>query len=163
MIGDKIVYPGTFDPLTNGHLDLIERAGKLFKQVIVAIPESSSKTTLFTVEERVMIIKEVISNYPYAKLATFSGLLVDFLRQKQVFTILRGLRAITDFEYELQLANINRSLEPKIETVFLTPSEKHAYLSSSIIKEIASLGGDSANFVPQPTLLALKNKLANQS
>lgn len=154
----KIIYPGTFDPITNGHIDLIERASHLFTKVIVAIAESSNKHTLFTLVERKKIVSSVLAKYRNVEVCSFSGLLIELTRKKKINMILRGLRAISDFEYELQMANINRMMEPQIETVFLTPSEKYAYISASIVREIASLGGDVSSLVPKEVKHALKNK-----
>lgn len=155
----KIIYPGTFDPITNGHIDLVERASYLFERVIVAIAVSEKKTTLFTLAEREKLARETLTKYHNVEVCTYSGLLIELAREKKVMKILRGLRAISDFEYELQLANLNRALEPKVETVFLTPAEKYAYISASMIREIASFGGDVSMFVPKEVQKALKNKL----
>jgi len=152
----KIIYPGTFDPITNGHIDLIERASKLFDHVVVAISTNLNKTTLFTLEERKRLIIQVLKKYNNIEICTFSGLLIDFARSINTMIILRGLRAISDFEYELQLANLNRIMEPKMETVLLTPSEKYAYVSASMVREIASLGGDVSVFAPIEVQIALK-------
>ena len=153
-----IIYPGTFDPITNGHIDLIERASLLFKKVLVAIATNSQKNTLFTLAEREKIVNKVLSKYKNVEVCTFSGLLIDFARVKKINMILRGLRAISDFEHELQLANINRVMEPKIETVFLTPAEKYAYISASMVREIASLDGDVSLFVPKEVQRSLHIK-----
>lgn len=153
-----IIYPGTFDPITNGHIDLIERAGRLFTKVIVAIAENSQKHTLFSLIERKEIVGQVLAKYPNVEICTFRGLLVDLSREKKVTMILRGLRAVSDFEYELQLASVNRMMEPNIETVFLTPSEKYAYVSASMVREIASLGGDVSLLAPEVVQRALQNK-----
>lgn len=157
-MSNTIIYPGTFDPITNGHIDLIGRASKLFPKVIVAIAKSAKKETLFSLKEREGLAAEVLAKYKNVEVHSFSGLLVDLTRDKKTNLILRGLRAISDFEYELQLANINRVMEPNIETVFLTPSEKYAYVSASMIREIASLGGDVSHFVPDVVHVALKEK-----
>ncbi len=153
-----IIYPGTFDPITNGHIDLIERASRLFTKVIVAISENSAKHPLFSLAEREETIRQVLVKYSNIEICTFRGLLVDLSRDKKVKMILRGLRAISDFEYELQLASINRMMEPDIETVFLTPSEKYAYVSASLVREVASLGGDVSSLVPEIVQQALRNK-----
>jgi pantetheine-phosphate adenylyltransferase len=155
----SIIYPGTFDPITNGHLDLIYRASRLFERVVVSIASSTKKQPLFTLEERVEMVSEVFSQHHNVEICSFSGLLVELAREKKIMMILRGLRAISDFEYELQLANINRVMEDKIETVFLTPAEKYAYISASMVREVASLGGDISPFVPPTVQIALKNKL----
>lgn len=154
----SIIYPGTFDPITKGHIDLIERASRLFTRVIVAIAESSQKGTLFSLAERKKIVGQVLAKYKNVEICTFSGLLVDLTRDKKVTMILRGLRAISDFEYELQLASINRMMEPKIETVFLTPSERYTYISASMVREVASLGGDVSFLAPKVVQRALKGK-----
>ena len=156
----SIIYPGTFDPITNGHIDLIKRAGRLFDRVVVAVASHSQKETLFTLEEREMMVKESLSDYHNVEICSFSGLLVEFVQEEKIMMILRGLRAISDFEYELQLASINRQMEPRIETVFLTPSEKYAYVSASMVREIASLGGDVSLFVPGVVKIALQKKLS---
>ena len=154
-----VVFPGSFDPVTNGHIDLIERASKLFPKVVVAIAASPRKETLFTLEERESLVKESLTKYSNVEVCTFSGLLIELSRSKKINMILRGLRAISDFEYELQLASINRVMDPQIETVFLTPSEKYAYVSASMLREVASLGGDVSLFAPKIVQGALKNKL----
>lgn len=156
---NQIIYPGTFDPITNGHIDLIERSSRMFDRVIVAIARSLKKATLFTLAEREKLARETLAKYNNVEVCTYSGFLVELARARKVMKILRGLRAISDFEYELQLANINRTLEPKIETVFLTPAEKYAYISASVIREIASFGGDVSMFVPKEVQIALKSKL----
>lgn len=157
-MANEIIYPGTFDPITNGHVDLIERATRLFSRVIVAISAVSSKKTIFTLEERCEIARHALSKYDGVEVHAFSGLLVDFSKIQGVEVILRGFRVITDFEYELQLANINRVMNVKMETVFLTPSEKYTYVSSSLVREIASLGGDVSSFVPEAARQALRTK-----
>jgi pantetheine-phosphate adenylyltransferase len=154
----SIIYPGTFDPITNGHIDLIERASRLFTKVIVAIADSSQKGTIFSLVERKKIVVQILAKYRNVEVCTFSGLLIDLTRDKKVTMILRGLRAISDFEYELQLASINRMMEPKIETVFLTPGERYTYISASMVREIASLGGDVSLLVPKVAQRALKEK-----
>lgn len=144
----KIIYPGTFDPITNGHIDLIERASRIFEQVVVAVATNSKKKTLFDLEQRGHMVRDVLAKYKNVEVCDFSGLLIDFANKRNIKMLLRGLRAISDFEYELQLASVNRVMDKEIETVFLTPSEKYAYVSSSIVREIASLGGDVSMFVP---------------
>ena len=141
------VYPGTFDPVTYGHLDVILRASKLFDRVIVGVLHNSSKSPLFSVDERVKMLEEVTKDIPNVEVQSFDGLLVDFMRQNHAKVIVRGLRAITDFEYELQLAQMNRVIAPEIDTLFLTTNLKYAYLSSSTVKEVAAYGGDISNFV----------------
>ena len=142
------VYPGTFDPVTYGHLDVILRASKLFDRVIVGVLHNSSKSPLFSVEERVNILKKATQDIPNVEVRSFSGLAVDFAKECQAHTIVRGLRAITDFEYELQMAQTNRVLEPEVDTTFLITSLEYAYLSSTVVKEVAAFGGDIHKFVP---------------
>ncbi len=143
-----VLYPGTFDPITNGHLDLIERAARLFSQVIVAVAGSSSKKTLFDLQQRVQLVSQVVADIDNVEVCGFNGLLVDFANEKKAGALMRGLRAVSDFEYEFQLANMNRRLAPQIESVFLTPSEQHSFISSTLVKEVAALGGDVSEFVP---------------
>ncbi len=148
-------YPGTFDPPTMGHIDLIRRAGKLFDEVIVGVAENREKSPLFSLQERVLMIDEVMKESENVRVIGFNNLLIDCVREQGADTILRGLRAVSDFEYEFQLAAMNRHLDPGIETTFLTPSEKYAFLSSTLIKEVASLAGDVSDFVPPQVLTAL--------
>ncbi|MGN0394959.1 MAG: pantetheine-phosphate adenylyltransferase [Coprococcus sp.] len=155
----RAIYPGSFDPVTMGHLDIIKRSAEIFDEVIVGVLNNTSKTPLFSSEERVNMLNEVISDIPNAKAVSFDGLLVDFARQNDIKVIVRGLRAVTDFEYELQLAQSNRKIAPEIDTVFLTTSIEYAYLSSSIVKEYASFGADVSELVPKLVSDALKNKL----
>jgi pantetheine-phosphate adenylyltransferase len=143
------IYPGTFDPITNGHLDLICRASKLYDRVIVAAATSLGKKPLFNLEQRVELIKDVVSEFKNVEVIGFDNLLVDCARQHQASVIIRGLRAVSDFEYEFQLASMNRRLSPDIETVFLTPAEQYEFISSSMIREIAQLKGDVSSFVPE--------------
>ena len=142
------IYPGTFDPITNGHLDIISRASKLYDKVIVAVAVNRGKTPLFTLDERVALIKEVTPEFSNVQVIGFDNLLVDCARQQGANVILRGLRAVSDFEYEFQLAGINRRLAPQLETVFLTPAEQYEFISSTMIREIAQLKGDVSCFVP---------------
>ena len=142
-----LIYPGTFDPITRGHTDLVERSLCLFDKVIVAIAEDTKKKTIFPCAKRVELASKVLAEYPNVEIEPFSGLLVDFAKQKGAKAILRGLRAMSDFEYEFQLAGINRHLNSEIETIFLTPSAEYTYVSSSIIREMASLGADISAFV----------------
>ena len=150
------VYPGTFDPITNGHINLIERAAKLFERVVVAIAEDSHKaTTLFEPAHRRSLAQEALGHLPNVEVMTFSGLLVEFARGQGIGIILRGLRAVSDFEFEFQLARMNRHMAPDLETLFITPAEQYAYVSSSLVREIARLGGDVSPFVPQGVQSAL--------
>lgn len=154
-----VVYPGTFDPITHGHTDLIERASRIFDRVIVAVAASASKTPLFDLDERIDLVEQVTSNLNNIEVVGFSGLLIDFAEVNNANVVLRGLRAVSDFEYEFQLANMNRALSPEIETVFLTPSEKYSYISSTLIREIASMHGNVAKFVNPVVENALNKKI----
>ncbi|NOT13138.1 MAG: pantetheine-phosphate adenylyltransferase [Methylococcaceae bacterium] len=142
------IYPGTFDPITRGHLDLIARASRLYQQVIVAIAVNSGKTPLFSLDERVALVKAVTPEFPNVRVIGFDNLLVDCAREQGAHVIVRGLRAVSDFEYEFQLAGMNRRLAPQLETVFLTPAEQYEFISSSMIREIARLKGNVSDFVP---------------
>lgn len=153
-----VVYPGTFDPITNGHIDLVERACRLFDNVIVAVAASNRKNPLFTLDERVALAQETLAHVPNVTVCGFDILLVEFVRQQNAQAVLRGLRAVSDFEYEFQLANMNRALAPTMESIFLTPAEHLSYISSSIVREIAFLGGDVSKFVADPVKAALKIK-----
>jgi len=153
------IYPGTFDPITNGHLDILARATKLFDKVIITVAANSSKNPLFTERERIDLIRQAAKGLRNVEVDTFTGLLVDYARRKKAKAIVRGLRVISDFEYEFQMALMNRKLHEEIETVFLMPNEKFTYLSSSIVREIARLNGDVQSFVPPVVLRALKKKL----
>ena len=141
------VYPGTFDPITKGHADLIRRSASLFDEVVVGVAECASKETFFGLKQRVEFVQDVTRSYPNVDVQSFDGLLVDFAKKHRAHIILRGLRAITDFDYELQLAGMNRRLDDKLESVFLTPDEKYSFISSSLVREIAGLGGDVSAFV----------------
>lgn len=152
----RIVYPGTFDPITNGHVDLIGRASRLFDQVIVAIAEDTSKTPVFAAAERARLARQVLGGLESVEVCCFSGLLVDFARQRQVDLVMRGLRALSDFEFEFQLAGMNRRMAPELETLFLMPAEQYAYISSSLVREIARLGGEVSAFVPPEVQAALR-------
>ena len=154
----KIVYPGTFDPLTCGHEDLVRRASKLFDEVIVAVAGSGGKTTFFELNQRVQIAREALSYLENVKVESFGGLLIDFLRQKETNVVLRGLRAVSDFEYEFQLAGMNRDLYPDVETLFLTPAEKYMFISATMVREIANFGGDISKFVNPVVLKHFKKK-----
>lgn len=144
----RAIYPGSFDPVTYGHIDIIERAAGIFDELIVAVLGNSAKRPLFSIDERVNILKEVLGNIPNVKVESYEGLLVDFATKRQAGVIVRGLRAVTDFEYELQLAQTNKVLNGGVDTLFLTTSLEYAYLSSSTVKEVASYGGDIDKFVP---------------
>ncbi|MFP2769126.1 pantetheine-phosphate adenylyltransferase [Oceanisphaera sp. KMM 10153] len=156
----RVIYPGTFDPITNGHLDLIERASQLFNEVIVGVAFSPSKRPMFELEERVTLVQEVTRSLGNVKVVGFSGLLVDFARTHQATVLIRGLRAVSDFEYEFQLANMNRRLMPELESVFLTPAEENSFISSTLVKEVAIHGGDISQFVPAAVAEAIAQKLA---
>jgi pantetheine-phosphate adenylyltransferase len=143
----RAVYPGTFDPLTRGHEDLVRRASKLFDHVVVGVADSRSKRPFFNMQERVEIAQEVLGHYPNVQVCGFTGLLKDFVRQHEAKIIIRGLRAVSDFEYEFQMAGMNRYLLPDVETIFLTPSDQYQFISGSIVREIAQLGGDVSKFV----------------
>ncbi|MGB5439152.1 MAG: pantetheine-phosphate adenylyltransferase [Gammaproteobacteria bacterium] len=156
---DTIVYPGTFDPITNGHTDLVERASRLIDKVIVAVAVNNNKPNAFPVETRVSLASEVLAHIENVEICSFDILLVDFMRQKKADVILRGLRAVSDFEYEFQLASMNRNLAPEIETLFLTPAEQYAYISSSLVREIAELGGDVTPFVHTKVVAALRGRV----
>ena len=153
------VYPGSFDPVTNGHLDVISRGAKLFDRVIVGVLHNSTKSPLFSVEERVKILREATKDLNNVEIVAFSGLSVDFARQQNAKVIIRGLRAITDFEYELQMAQTNHKLEPSVETVFLTTSLEYSYLSSTIVKEVAFYHGDISKFVPDVVRERIREKM----
>jgi pantetheine-phosphate adenylyltransferase len=142
------IYPGTFDPLTNGHVDIIQRGSRLFDRIIVGILLNVEKSPLFTVSERVEIAQEVFGPYPNVEVDTFDGLLVEYARRKQAGVIVRGLRAISDFEYEMQMALMNRHLNPEVETVFMMPAEPYTYVSSRLVKEVVALGGSVTTLVP---------------
>ena len=153
------VYPGSFDPVTLGHLDIIERSAHMMDHLIVGVLQNNSKTPLFSVEERVKMLEDVTSYLPNVEVRAFGGLLVDFVHRCQADVIVRGLRAITDFEYELQMAKTNHKLEPDLETMFLTTSIEYSYLSSTTVREIAAFGGDVTQFVPQAVAVELEKKM----
>ena len=154
----SVVYPGTFDPITNGHSDLITRAAALFDRVVVAVAKDVAKQPTFDTDDRVGLARAVCAGIDNVEVVAFSGLLVDFARRLQVHVIMRGLRAVSDFEYEFQLAGMNRRMAPDIETLFLTPAEQYAYISSSLVKEIARLGGDVSAFVAPTVHAAMQNR-----
>ena len=157
------IYPGTFDPITNGHIDVVERATKLFSKVIILVARNSSKTPLFSGDERVAMIREVFQKRRDVEVDTFDGLLVDYARRKKATVIIRGLRAISDLEYEFQMALTNRKLDSEIDTIFLVPHERFTYLNSTIVREVARLGGDVSDFVPKSVRRGLVLKLKNAS
>ena len=154
----RVLYPGTFDPITNGHLDLIERAANMFDEVIIAVAASPSKQTMFTLDERVAFAREVTKHLDNVTAKGFSGLLVDFAKQQQANVLIRGLRTTVDFEYEFGLTNMYRRLMPGLESVFLTPAEEHAFISSTIVREVAIHGGNVDQFVPEVVASALHTK-----
>ncbi|BFM19307.1 pantetheine-phosphate adenylyltransferase [Gilvimarinus japonicus] len=158
----KVVYPGTFDPITNGHKDLVERACRLFDHVIVGVAASNRKAPMFDLEQRVDLAQRTLSHLDNVEVCGFDNLLVDFVRDCGAQGVVRGLRAVSDFEYEFQLANMNRALAPDMESLFLTPAEHLSYISSSIVREIAVLGGDVSKFVAPEVELALKAKFASR-
>lgn len=159
---NKAIYPGTFDPLTNGHLDLVTRASLMFEHVILAIAASPNKNSLFSLEERVALATQVTAHLNNVEVLGFSELMTHFAAHQNAHILVRGLRAVSDFEYELQLANMNRHLMPTLESVFLMPSEKWSFISSSLVKEVARHGGDIAPFLPDVVTQALMKKLAAQ-
>ncbi len=158
MSTQTVIYPGTFDPITNGHVDLTERAARLFDRIVVAIAYSAKKTPLFSLEERVALCRESLAHLDNVEVVGFSNLLTEFAKSQGSSCVLRGLRAVADFEYEFQLANMNRAIFPEFESIFLTPSEHLSYISSSLVREIASLKGDIRPFVPAPVAEALENR-----
>ncbi|OUS27300.1 pantetheine-phosphate adenylyltransferase [Gammaproteobacteria bacterium 45_16_T64] len=153
-----VLYPGTFDPITNGHLDLVERASRLFDKVTIAVADSKKKSPLFSLEERIDLAQQVTSHLDNVEVSGFSGLLVFHCQEKKANMVLRGVRAVSDFEYEFQLATMNRNLDKSIETVFLTPDERLSFISSSLVREISAMGGDAAQFVPNVVADALTLK-----
>jgi pantetheine-phosphate adenylyltransferase len=154
------MYPGTFDPVTNGHLDLVRRAAKLFDRVVVAVAASPNKTPMFTLEERIGMARTALADAPNITVDGYAGLTVDYVRQHGLRVIIRGLRAVSDFEYEFQLATMNRHLRSEVETIFLTPAEEYTFVSSTFVREIGVLGGDISPFVPPGVASALARKRA---
>lgn len=154
-----VLYPGTFDPITNGHTDLIHRAARLFDKVIVAVAANPGKQPAFSLEERVDLARTVLAGLPNVEVCGFANLLADFVKEKDANVILRGLRAVSDFEHEFQLASMNRHLAPEVETVFMTPAEQYTYISSSLVREIAALGGDVSGLVHEIVRAALKDRM----
>ena len=158
----RAVYPGTFDPITNGHEDLIQRAARLFSEVVVGVAQSQAKRPFFSLEERVTLARDVLQPYANVTVLGFSGLLSEFVNEQRATVILRGLRAVSDFEYEFQLAGMNRRLAPGVETLFLTPSDKYLFLSATIVREIAVLGGDISAFVHPLTAERMQAKIGRK-
>ena len=155
------VYPGTFDPITNGHTDLVRRATQVFDKVVVGIAANPDKQPLFDIDERVNLAKIVLADLPNVEVCGFSGLLVEFAHTQQAVAVIRGLRAVSDFEFEFQLASMNRHLDPNLESIFLTPAEQFSFISSALVREVASLGGDVTQFVHAEVASALKKKFTN--
>jgi pantetheine-phosphate adenylyltransferase len=156
----RAIYPGSFDPVPNGHLDVIERARKLFDEVVVAVAHNDEKQPLFSLKDRLDLLRETAGKIDNVQIAEFEGLLVEFARKEEAGAVIRGLRAISDFEFEFQMALMNRKLDPAVETIFLMPKEEYTYLSSRIVKEIARLGGDVSGFVPNCVAKALSRKFS---
>jgi pantetheine-phosphate adenylyltransferase len=154
----KAIYPGSFDPITNGHVDIIQRGCRLFPRILIAVLENPRKQTLFSAAERVEIIRDIFRDKPQIEVRSFSGLLIDFARDQQADAVIRGLRAVSDFEYELQMALMNKKLAPGLETLFMMPSFRYIFLSSSVIKEVASLGGNISDLVPPLVAARLDEK-----
>jgi pantetheine-phosphate adenylyltransferase len=159
----KVVYPGTFDPFTRGHEDVVRRASRLFDEIIVAVADSESKGPVFTAAERVAMAREVFGDFSNVRVTGFSGLLMEFVRSVGAAVVLRGLRAVSDFEYEFQMAGMNRNLYPEVETLFLTPAEQYLFMSSTIVREIARFGGDVSSFVSPPVAARLATKFAGRA
>ena len=156
----RVVYPGTFDPITCGHEDVVRRAAGLFDEIVVAVAESRSGT-LFTLEERVAMAREVFADYANVRVEGFNGLLMDYVRRLEARVVLRGLRAVSDFEYEFQMAGMNRNLDPDVETIFLTPAEQYTFISASMVREVARFGGDVSKFVSPTVAARLDEKRSN--
>ena len=154
----RAIYPGSFDPVTNGHLDVITRARKLFDEIVVAVAHNDEKQPLFSLEERLALLGDALGKIDNVRVAQFDGLLVDFAVEQEASAVIRGLRAVSDFEFEFQMALMNRKLAGNVETIFLMPKEEYTYLSSRLVKEIARLGGDVSGFVPHPVVEALAKK-----
>ncbi len=158
----KAIYPGTFDPITNGHTDLIVRAVRIFDRVVVAIAANPDKNPLFTVDQRIDMVRQVCDEMDNVEVTGFDGLLIDYVEQQQAQVLIRGLRAVSDFEFEFQLASANRRLNPDVETVFLTPSESHTFTSASLVKEIATFGGDVSSFIDPRVNRILTERMKRQ-
>ena len=157
-MSQRAIYPGTFDPMTKGHVDLIERACQLFDEIVIAIAASEAKNPLFTLDERIQIAEKIFEGNDKVKVIGFSGLLVNLAKDNDAKILIRGLRVVADFEYEFQLANMNRAMMPELESVFLTPKEQYSYISSSLVKEICKMGGDVSKFADPISLSELKRK-----
>jgi pantetheine-phosphate adenylyltransferase len=157
----KAVYPGTFDPITRGHEDLVRRASQLFDEVVVGVADSQAKHTFFTLNERIALARTVLGSYENVRVEGFSGLLMEFIQKQGARLIVRGLRAVSDFEFEFQLAGMNRKLYPEVETIFLTPAEQYQFISATMVREIATMGGDVAKFVAPQVVEAFTAKLAS--
>lgn len=155
----KAIYPGTFDPMTNGHLDIVTRAALMFNKIVLAIAASPSKKPMFSLDERVALARQVVAHLPNVEVVGFSDLMANFARDQQANVLVRGLRAVSDFEYEMQLAHMNRHLLPTLESVFLMPTEEYSFISSSLVKEVARHRGDVSAFLPEPVHIALQAKL----
>ncbi len=161
-MGNRAIYPGTFDPITNGHIDIVARAAGIFDHVVVAVAASTAKSTAFSTDERVDLARRTLGEYPNVEVQRFEGLLADFVREWGANVVLRGLRAVSDFEYEFQLAGMNKHLVPEADTIFMPTRENHSYISSSLIREIASLGGDVTKFVHPIVRAALDERFAGR-
>ena len=161
-MGSSAMYPGTFDPITHGHLDLVRRACRIFDRVVIAIAANPSKAPLFSLQERVALAREVVADLPNVEVSGYTGLTVDFAREQGLNVIMRGLRAVSDFEFEFQLATMSRHLDGEVETVFLTPTEQYNFVSSTLIREITSLGGNVSEFVHPAVAAALRGKFAGR-
>jgi len=159
MMERRAIYPGSFDPVTNGHVDIIERGLRVFDEIVVAVLENPKKAPLFSTKERVIMIRDLFSGQENISVRSFRGLLVDFARNQKIRVVIRGLRAISDFEYELQMALMNRNLAPDVETFFMMPNVKYSFLSSNLVKEMVTLGGSVDEFVPEPVARKLRDKI----
>ncbi len=159
----RAIYPGTFDPLTRGHEDLVRRAGRLFSSVVLAVADSRGKHPLFDVDERIAMAREALADMNNIEVVRFSGLLVDFVRKHQGDVVVRGLRAVTDFDYEFQMAGMNRQLMPELETIFMTPTDEYQFVSATLVREIATMGGDVEQFVPATVMSWLRRRVADRA